>query len=173
MGPRKQAWVSWSAGALLITHMGESIVILRMLAALFSGTWITILAATTIRNQNAKHGKGKTIILHCYFRSNPSRSMYRKRMIEIWQECTSFQTTRLADQVRTIMKKRMVFWPWNTRHTPENTVARQFNYKYIKWRQPKTTYQKWTANSWKWIRHNTKKTLQKQYNKNNKQIKKT
>ena len=29
------------------------------------------------------------------------------RMIEIWQECTSFQTTnqRLADQVRTIIKK--------------------------------------------------------------------
>ena len=32
---------------------------------------------------------------------------YKKSMIEIWQECTSFQTTsqRLADQVRTIIKE--------------------------------------------------------------------
>ena len=57
VGPRQQAWVSWSAGALLI-------VILRMLAALFSGTWMMILATTTIKDQNAKHGQGKTIILH-------------------------------------------------------------------------------------------------------------
>ena len=44
------------------------------------------------------------LALHCYFRSNPSQRGYRKRMIEIWQECASFQTTnqRLADQVRTI-----------------------------------------------------------------------
>ena len=31
----------------------------------------------------------------------------------------------------------MVFWPWITRNTPENTVARQYNSKHIKWRQPK------------------------------------
>ena len=32
---------------------------------------------------------------------------YRKRMIEIWQECASFQTTsqRLVDKVRTMIKK--------------------------------------------------------------------
>ena len=67
------------------------------------------LAATTIRDQNAKHGPEKTINLHynCYFRSNSSQRGYRKRMIEIWQECASFQTTSqsLADQVRTIIKK--------------------------------------------------------------------
>ena len=45
--------------------------------------------------------------LHCYFKSNPSQRSYKKRMIEIWQECARFQTTsqRLADQVRTIIKK--------------------------------------------------------------------
>ena len=39
---------------------------------------------------------------HFYFRSNPSQRGYRKRMIEIWLECASFQTTcqRLADQAR-------------------------------------------------------------------------
>ena len=44
---------------------------------------------------------------HSYFRSNPSQRGYGKRMIEIWQECANFQTTsqRLADQVRTIIKK--------------------------------------------------------------------
>ena len=47
------------------------------------------------------------LVLECYFRSNPSQRGYRKRMFEIWQECSTFQTTsqRLADQVRTITKK--------------------------------------------------------------------
>ena len=47
------------------------------------------------------------LALQCYFRSNHSQRGYRKRMIEIWQECAKFQTTsqRLADQVRTIIKK--------------------------------------------------------------------
>ena len=47
------------------------------------------------------------LALHCYFRNNPSKRGYRKRMIEIWQEWANFQTTsqRLADQVRTIIKK--------------------------------------------------------------------
>ena len=67
-----------------------------------------------ISNHNDQRPKRKTWIrednplaLHCYFRSNPSQSGHRKRTIEIWQECASFQTTsqRLTDQVRTIMKK--------------------------------------------------------------------
>ena len=67
-----------------------------------------------IRNHNDQRPKRKIwtrednhLALQCYFRSNPSQSGYRKRMIEIWQECASFQTTsqRVADQVRTIIKK--------------------------------------------------------------------
>ena len=46
------------------TNMGDPMGILRMLAALFSGTWMTILTTTTIKDQNAKHGPGKTIVLH-------------------------------------------------------------------------------------------------------------
>ena len=66
-----------------------------------------------ISKHNDQRPKHKTwtrednqLALHCYFRSNPSRRGYRKRMIEIWQECASFQTTsqRLADQVKTIKK---------------------------------------------------------------------
>ena len=47
------------------------------------------------------------LALHCYFKSNPTQRGCRKRMMEIWQELSIFQTTsqRLADQVRTIMKK--------------------------------------------------------------------
>ena len=47
------------------------------------------------------------LALHCYFKSNPTQRGYRKRMMEIWQELSIFQTTsqRLADQIRTIMKK--------------------------------------------------------------------
>ena len=47
------------------------------------------------------------LLLECYFRSNTSQRGYRKRMMDIWQQRLTFQTTsqRLADQVRTIMKK--------------------------------------------------------------------
>ena len=45
------------------------------------------------------------LALHCYFRSHPSQSGHRNRMIEIWQESADFQTTSLADQVKTIIKK--------------------------------------------------------------------
>ena len=69
---------------------------------------MTTLATTTIRNQNAKHEPGKTITLHYtdILRATLQRG-YRKRMIEIWQECASVQTTseRLADQLRIIIKK--------------------------------------------------------------------
>ena len=66
-----------------------------------------------ISNHNNRRPKRKTwtrednqLALHCYFKSNPSQRGYRK--IEIWQECASFQTTSqgLADQVKTIIKKR-------------------------------------------------------------------
>ena len=53
-----------------------------------------------ISNHNDQRPKGKTwarednqLALHCYFGSNPSQRGYRKRMIENWQECASFQTT--------------------------------------------------------------------------------
>ena len=67
-----------------------------------------------ITNHNDQRPKRKTwtreenqLALQCYFRSNPSQRGCRKRMIEIWQECSTFQTTsqRLADQVKTIVKK--------------------------------------------------------------------
>ena len=66
-----------------------------------------------LRNHNNQRRKRKTwtrknkqLALHCYFRSNHSQRGYRKRMIEIWQKCASFQTTskRLANQVKTIIK---------------------------------------------------------------------
>ena len=42
------------------------------------------------------------LALNCFFRSNPTQRGYKKRMIEIWQQCSNFQTAsqRLADQVR-------------------------------------------------------------------------
>ena len=105
----QQAWVSWAAGALLIANMGDLIGILRMLSALFFR-----YTNDDVRNHNNQRPKRKTWTreenqhaLKCYFRSNPSQRGYRKRMIEIYQECAKFQTTsqRLTDQVRTIIKK--------------------------------------------------------------------
>ena len=66
-----------------------------------------------LRNHTNQRRKHKTwtrednqLALHCNFISNPTLTGYRKRIIEIWQECTSFQTNqRLADQVRTLIKK--------------------------------------------------------------------
>ena len=67
-----------------------------------------------VTNHNEQRPKRRTwtreekqLALECYFRSNPPQRGYRKRMIEIWQECVKFQTTsqRLADHVRTIIKK--------------------------------------------------------------------
>ena len=66
-----------------------------------------------VRNHNDQRPTRKTwtrednqLSLQSYFRSNPSQRGNRKRMMEIWQECSTFQTSqRLADQVRTIVKK--------------------------------------------------------------------
>ena len=89
--------------------MGDPIVILRMLAALFF-RYIN----DDVTNHNEQRPKRRTwtreenqLVLECYFRSNPSQRGHTKRMIEIWHECSTFQTTsqRLADQVRTITKK--------------------------------------------------------------------
>ena len=62
-------------------------------------------------NQRRQHKtwprENNRLALHYYFRSNPTQRGYRKRTIEIWEECARFHTTSqtLADQVRTIMKK--------------------------------------------------------------------
>ena len=67
-----------------------------------------------LRNHTNQRRKHKTwtrednrLALHGYFRSNLTERGYKERMIDIWQECASFQTTsqRLPDQVRTIIKK--------------------------------------------------------------------
>ena len=68
-----------------------------------------------LRNHTHQRCKHKTLTwednqlsLHCYFRSNPSQRGYRKRMIEIWQDCANFQTIRLAVN----NKERLVSWRW-------------------------------------------------------------
>ena len=89
--------------------MGDTIVILRMF-----GCSLFRYANNDSMNPTNQRPKRKTwtrednqLALHCYFKSNPTQRGYRKRMREIWQEFSNFQTTsqRLADQVRTIMKK--------------------------------------------------------------------
>ncbi len=52
MGPRRHVWVSWSAGAPLITNMGDIICILPMLAILFPGTQIILLSGTQTMNKS-------------------------------------------------------------------------------------------------------------------------
>ena len=93
----------------MIANMGHPVVILRMLTALFFFKYIN----DDVINHNQRPtlktwtGEDNQLALQCYFRSKTSHRGYRKRMINIWQECAKFQTTsqRLADQVRTIIKK--------------------------------------------------------------------
>ena len=85
------------------------------------------------------------LALHCYFRSNPTQRGYRKRMMEIYQEHSNFQTTsqRLADQVRTIIKngwfsdleKIEIHQKINDQQSSNNTL-------YIKYKQTKTAHPK-------------------------------
>ena len=72
----------------------------------FLGIRTTNQETIQTRDVNAKHGQEKTTKLHCNFRRNSTLG-YIKRMIEIWQECTSFQTSsqRLVEQFGTIIKK--------------------------------------------------------------------
>ena len=100
--------VSSSEGALQISNMGETKAILRMLAVLFSGTRTTTYETTQTSDTNRKWTReDNKFTLHCYFRNSPAQRGYRRRMIEICEECTRFQTTsqRLVDQVRIIIKK--------------------------------------------------------------------
>ena len=90
-----------------------------------------------IRNHNYRRPKRKTwamednqLTLHGNFRSNHSQRGYRKRMIEIWQDCVGFQTTSQSSQNNN--KKGMVFWTWNTINIPENTETRQYNTWHVK-----------------------------------------
>ena len=57
--------------------------------------------------QKAWTREDNQLALHCSFSGNTTQRVYRKRMIEICQELSNFQTTnqRLADQIRSIIKK--------------------------------------------------------------------
>ena len=64
-------------------------------------------------------GRQPTCITLLFFRSNPTQRGSRKRMMEIWQELSNFQTTsqRLGDQVK---EEGLVFRTRNNRNTPKN-----------------------------------------------------
>ena len=109
MGPRQQAWVSWSASALPIAKHGRPDRHSAIVGCSFFRN-----TNDDLRNHTNQRPKRKALTrednqlaLHCYFGSNPTQRGYRK-IIEIWQEYSNFQTTsqRLADQVRTTIKKR-------------------------------------------------------------------
>ena len=151
--------------------MGDPNVILRMLAVLFFR-----YIHDDVKNHNEQRPKPRTwtreeekLVLECYFRSNPSERGYRKRMFEIWQECSTFQTTsqRLTDQVRTITKKvwfsdlelleiHQKHWNKTITQCPRHT----------KWCQTKTIQRKRTANIGKWNDHTPKRYTIKQPGRN-------
>ena len=57
--------------------------------------------------QPLKSDKVDKILIHYYFRNNPTQKSIKKRMIEIWKECARFKTMsqRLADETRMIIKE--------------------------------------------------------------------
>ena len=44
-------------------------------------------------------------VLHCYVRGNSTQIGYRKRMKQIWEECTGYRTTKFAEQAWAMIKK--------------------------------------------------------------------
>ena len=106
MGPRQQVWVSWSSSFPLIG--GHCWHFANAECFFFRYTNDEQINHSNHRLQRRKWTReGNKRALYCYFRSNPTEREYRKRMIEIWVEFARFKTKnpRLADQVRTIIKK--------------------------------------------------------------------
>ena len=100
----------------------------------------------------------KQLALYCYFRSNPTQRGYRKRMIEIWQECSNFDTTsqKLADLVRTIIKKS-----WFS-DIEIIEIYKKINYQQSNNTVPDTSnINKQKQPNLKWKRHTTKQTRTK------------
>ena len=68
-------------------------------------------------NKRPQHGKwtrkDNKLALYCYSCNNPTKRWYRRIIFGIWKGFAIFKTTnqRLAEQVRTITKNLLVFWP--------------------------------------------------------------
>ena len=108
------------------------------------------------------------LALECYFRGNPSQRGYRKRMIEIWQERSTFHTTslRLADQVRTITKKGW-FSDLELLEIHQETLKQNYNTVPDTSSGVKQTIQrKRTANLGKWKHHTPKRYTTKKPGRN-------
>ena len=82
-----------AAVAVLIANMGDDRHSANVGCAFFRYTNAELKNHTNQRSKNKTWAReDNQLVLHCYFRSNPTQRGYRKRMIEIWQECASFQT---------------------------------------------------------------------------------
>ena len=82
--------------------IGDSVSILWMLAVPMSGTQTNIKVTMDLKRKK-KWTNHK--VINFYFKSNPIRKAYRKRMMEIWTESAK---QRLANQVRLILKKGLL-----------------------------------------------------------------
>ena len=116
-----------------------------------------------LKNRTNQRLKRKTwtrqdnqLALHYYFKSNPTQRGYRKRMMEIWQELSIFQTTsqRLADQVRTRRTRKLLETTLNSRN-----LIKGINI----WAVPLVRYSgpflKWTRDELKQMDQRTRKIM--------------
>ena len=125
-GPRQQIWVSWLAGAPLITNMGDLIQILWMLAVLLPGTQKILLSGRQTMNESTTHTrdysienglgniKKKTSII-LLFLKKPCKKWVEKKIDKNLNRIRRFKarSQRPADQARDNNKELLVFWHWN------------------------------------------------------------
>ena len=74
----------------------SKVIIIIIMVILISGTQTTIKETTQVRHTNGKKWtkENNKNVLHCYFKSNPKQRAYRKRIIEIWGNSVTFNTTK-------------------------------------------------------------------------------
>ena len=122
MGTWQQAWVSWSAGALLIAYMGDSVVVLWMFFFFRYTNDEPRKHINQIRERKTWTREDNQLALHCYFWSNPTLRGYRAIMMEIMTIMCKFPDNKPMTHGPSYdnNNEKLVFWRWNTRNTPEN-----------------------------------------------------
>ena len=93
-----QIWVLWSAGAPLTANMGIWLASCRYRLFLFQAHKQT--TNNTSERHQKKNSREKTKhVIHCYSKSNPTQSGYRKWMMETWKESAKLNISKtLANQ---------------------------------------------------------------------------
>ena len=115
-GAQKTGWGVMIGRCSLDSQHRRPVGILRMLAVLLPGTQMFLSQVhkrrTNLPSQQRRKGtrEDNKLTIYCYFRSNPAKIGYRKRMIEIWTEIGRFKVTNQRLESKTRRKNIPMAW---------------------------------------------------------------